>query len=334
MIFLLINLSLIAAEYDVSIYLGMEKEAKYKGEMDYPFGVDFDSKGNMFIVEYDGSAVDVLTKDGKFIKLGGDGTRNFAVANGKISGAKFNGLHNLIIDDKDNIYMTDTFNHLLRKYNHDTGIIENVVGSKLGYKDGPAKESLFNQLYCACWNNDKSKIYIADLKNQRVRIVDVKTWTVSTVAGSGKKGNPKDGTNALEAPFRDPRAVAVDSKGNLYIADRGGHALRVIKDGKVYTLVNKSGKKGRTLGDGPKAQLYGPKYLAIDSKDRVWIADDQNDRFCIYDPETKQLSSVIGKDSPIKGWSISRPHGLTIMKDGTIFLVDSGNNRILKMVEK
>ena len=204
-----------------------------------------------------------------------------------------------------------------------------------GFADGPRLKSKFNQLYCAAWGPGKTKIYIADLKNQRVRYVDMKTGEVKTVAGNGKRGIPKDGSDALKSPLVDPRAVGVDSKGNVYIADRGGHALRVLKpDGKIYTLVNKKGKKGRALGEGPNAQLFGPKYVAIDKDDKVYIADDQNHRICVYDPETKQLTSLIGLDSKLKGWDIKRPHGVTIHKDGSIYVVDSGNDRILKMVKK
>jgi sugar lactone lactonase YvrE len=332
----LVLMPLVQADYEVTVFLGKEADAKYKGTMDYPFGVEFDSKENMYIVEYDGSSLDILKADGTFVKLGGDGSRNFTVENGPVKGAKFNGLHNVIIDDKDQVYITDTFNNLLRQYDYKTGNISNHTGQLAkGFDDGPRLKSKFNQLYCAAWGPGKAKIYIADLKNQRVRSVDMKSGAVSTVAGNGKKGIPKDGSDALKSPLVDPRAVGVDSKGNVYIADRGGHALRVLKpDGKIYTLVNKKGKKGRALGNGPEAQLYGPKYVAVDKDDKVYIADDQNHRICVYDPETKQLTSLIGNDSKLKGWSIKRPHGVTIHKDGSIYVVDSGNDRILKMVKK
>ncbi|MCH2209116.1 MAG: hypothetical protein MK132_25075 [Lentisphaerales bacterium] len=179
LISLLISLSCLA-EYKVSVFLGKEADAKYKADMDYPFGIEFDSKGNMYVVEYDGSCVDVLSDKGEFTKLGGDGSRNFAVENGPIKNAKFNGLHNVIIDAEDNVYVTDTFNNVLRRYDPKTGTISNFVGGKVGFSGdgGQAKSSAWNQLYCAAWNTDKSKIYIADLKNNRVRCVDFKTGIV------------------------------------------------------------------------------------------------------------------------------------------------------------
>ena len=330
--------SIFAQDYEVSVFLGPGKDAKFKGVMDYPFHVNFDSKGNMYVVEYDGSYLGVLdAKTGKYKHIGGDGTWNFRVESGPAKDSQFKGLHNIIIDEEDKVYVTDTFNNRCRVYDPSTGNISTYIGSgKKGFNGNnvKAKEASFNELYSIAFNPDKSKIFIADLKNQRIRVMDRKTGIVSTVAGTGKKGKPKDGTDALKSTFVDPRALACDSKGNIYVVDRGGHALRVIKDGKVFTLVNKAGKKGRKLGHGPDAQLFGPKYVGIDAEDRVWIADDQNDRICMYDPKTKQLTAVIGKDSPLSQWEAKRTHGLHIHKDGTIYVVDSKNNRILKMVKK
>lgn len=334
---LLMISSVFAQDYDVSVYLGPGDDAKYKGVMDYPFHLAFDSKGNMFVVEYDGSYLGVLDTNGKYKRIGGDGTWNFRVESGPIKDAQFKGLHNIIIDSDDKVYFTDTFNNRCRVYDHESGTIETYIGSgKKGFNGDkkPAREASFNELYSVAFNAEKTKVYIADLKNQRVRVMDRKSGIVTTIAGNGKRGIPKDGADALESPLVDPRALAVDSKENVYVAERGGHALRLIKDGKIYTLVNKAGKKGRKLGHGPDAQLGGPKYVGIDAEDKVWIADDENDRICMYDPETKQLTSVIGKDSKLSKWVTKRPHGLGFHKDGSIFVFDSKNNRLLKLVKK
>lgn len=336
-LFFLLMGSAMAENYDVSVFLGPGKDAKYKGVMDYPFHVAFDSKGNMFAIEYTGSRLNVLDTRGKFIKLGGDGTWNFRVEEGPVKDAQFKGLHNIIVDDDDKIYFTDTFNNRCRMYDHKTGMISTYIGSgKKGFNgDGKkARETDFNELYSVAFSPDKTKIAIADLKNQRVRVMDRKTGIITTVAGTGKRGTPKDGADALKSPLVDPRAVSYDNEGNIYVVERGGHALRLIKDGKIYTLVNKAGKKGRKLGNGLEAQLAGPKYVAVDKSGKVWIADDENDRICVYNPETKQLSAVIGKDSPLSNWETKRTHGLFLHKDGSIYIMDSKNNRVLKMVKK
>jgi sugar lactone lactonase YvrE len=331
-----ICLSISAEEYQISVFLGSESHAKHRAVMDYPFHVAFDSQNRMYVVEYDGSALDVLLPDGTFKKLGGNGTWGFNVEQGPVSESIFQGLHNIIIDDQDSVYITDTFNHRCRRYDPATGEISTYIGSGVkGFLDNTqARQASFNELYSIAFNRDKTEIVIADLKNRRVRVMNRASGLVRTIAGNGKKGIPKEGGDALKNPLIDPRAVAVGHEGEIYVADRGGHALRVIRNGKITTLINQKGKKGRKLGYGPEAQLFGPKYVEVAVDGRIWIADDQNDRICVYDPKTKQLSSVLGKDSSVSNWTIKRPHGLAFHKDGSVFIVDSGNDRVLKMVKK
>lgn len=78
---------------------------------------------------------------------------------------------------------------------------------------------------CITLNPANDVLHIADLNNRRIRAVDLMSGVVTTVAGNGKKGVPKDGDVAVNSPLVDPRAVAQDSKGNIWILERGGHAL-------------------------------------------------------------------------------------------------------------
>src|SRR5205814_7748526 len=102
--------------------------------------------------------------------------------------------------------------------------------------------------------------------NRRIRKIDLKTGTVTTVAGNGQKSVPPDGDAAVNAPLVDPRAVAVDKKGNIWILERNGHALRVVDAaGKIRTVAG-TGKAGLSGdgGDALKAQLNSPKHLCVD----------------------------------------------------------------------
>src|SRR5438067_638020 len=101
----------------------------------------------------------------------------------------------------------------------------------------PADKARFGGIYCVALAPDGRKLYLADLDNRRVRAIDLATAVVTTVAGNGQKGVPADGAKATDAPLVDPRAVAADGRGNVYVLERGGHALRVVTpDGLIRTV--------------------------------------------------------------------------------------------------
>src|SRR2546426_8489103 len=100
-------------------------------------------------------------------------------------------------------------------------------------------------------------------ETRRIRRVDMKTEIVTTVAGNGEKGVPKDGEDALKQPLVDPRAQAVDKDGNIWILERSGHALRVVDaKGKIRTVAG-TGKAGMGTGKALEAAMNGPKHLCI-----------------------------------------------------------------------
>lgn len=309
------------------------KEPK-PGQLHSPFGVDFDRRGNMFIVELEGGRVHKLDTAGKFTTIAGDGSKSYSGDGGPAAEATFNGMHNVAVTPEGDLYIADSWNHCVRKVDAKTGIITTIAGTgEPGFEGdgGPATEARFDFVMCVTLNSTNDKLYLADLKNRRIRVVDLKSGIVSTVAGNGKKGVPADGDQATESPLVDPRAVAVDSKENVYVLERGGHALRMVThDGKIRTVAG-TGEKGGADGPALAAQLNSPKHLAVDADDRVIIADDQNAKIRLYDPANGTLTSILGKgvDKPRRG--LLRPHGVTVHEDGSIYVVDTGHHRILRL---
>jgi DNA-binding beta-propeller fold protein YncE len=163
------------------------------------------------------------------------------------------------------------------------------------------------------------------------------------IAGNGKKGMPKDGELAIEQPLVDPRAVAADRQGNIYILERGGNALRVVdKAGRIKTVVNASGKKGGEGDGGPAldATMNGPKHLCVDKDDTVIIADAESHLVRRYIPATGKIERIAGTGKhgsagvggdPLQ-CQLARPHGVTVHpSSGDLFITDSYNNRVLKI---
>lgn len=309
------------------------KEPK-PGKLNSPFGVDFDAAGNMYIVELAGGRVHKLDTAGKFTTIAGDGSEGYTGDGGPAADATFNGMHNVAVTPDGDIYISDSWNHCIRKIDGQSGIITTFAGTgEAGFSGdgGPASKATFDFLMCVSLNPANDRIYVADLKNLRIRMIDIATGVVCTVAGNGEKGIPTDGHLATESPLVDPRAVAVDSKDNVYILERGGHALRMVTpDGKIRTVAG-TGKRGGADGPALQAQLASPKHIAIDSEDNVIIADDQNKRIPIYNPREGTLSSILGNGVERPQRNLSRPHGVCVHADGSIYVVDTGHHRIIRL---
>ena len=292
-----------------------------------PFGVDFDSKGRMWIVELEGGRVHRLA-NGVRKQVGGDGSKSYRGDGGSLGHATFNGMHNLAIAPDDSVYIADSWNHCIRRVDAKGRITTYAGRGKAGFSGdgGPAAKAQFNYIMCITLNNNGDKLYVADLKNRRIREIDLKSDKVRTIAGNGQRGVPKDGTKATEAPLVDPRAVCSDTAGNVYVLERGGHALRVVRlDGRIYTVAG-NGEKGNSDGGGSAARFNGPKHICADPAGNIYVADDVNHLIRKYEPETGEVSTVLGRGNV----KLSKPHGVTWEK-GKLYVVDSSNHRILRV---
>ena len=303
------------------------------GPLKSPFGIDFDAAGNMFIAELAGARVHKVDAAGKFKTIAGDGSKGYGGDGGPAKKATFNGMHNVAVTPQGDAYIADSWNHCIRKIDKKTGTISTIAGTgKPGFSGdgGPATKATFDYIMCISLNTTNNKLYVADLRNYRIRAVDLKSNTVRTVAGNGKKGVPRDGAVATNSPLVDPRAVAVDSKDRIYILERSGHALRVVtSDGKIRTVAG-TGKAGDRDGPAHKAQLHSPKHICIDSQDNVIIADDQNALIRKYNPRKQTLTRILGRGHSRPPVRLRRPHGVCVEK-GRLYVIDTGHDRILSM---
>jgi sugar lactone lactonase YvrE len=309
-----------------------------------PFGIDFDRAGNAYLVELGGGRVLKADSQWRLTTIAGALKEKGATGDdGPAAKARFNGMHSLAVGPNDDIYVTDTWNRKVRRMDAKTGVITTFAGTgEAGYSGdgGPAAKATFGGIYCAAFDPKKEKLYLADLDNRRVRVIDVATGVVNLVAGNGKKGVPRDGDDAKTSPLVDPRAVAADAKGNVYLLERSGHALRVVDStGKIRTVVGESGKAGNTGdgGDARSATMNGPKHLCVDRDGNVIIADCENHVIRKYFPSSgkivrvagtgKQGSAGIGRAADQV--ELDRPHGVTMHRD-TLYIVDSENHRVLR----
>ncbi|MBI5381228.1 MAG: hypothetical protein HZA31_04950 [Opitutae bacterium] len=308
-----------------------------QAKLTMPFGVDFDATGGIYIVEF-GPGARLLRIDTKGVMqhLAGQPTVGDSGDDGPAATAQFNGPHNLSVLPSGDVLIGDTWNGRVRRFDPASGRITAVPGYAV-----PAAQARASGPYCITPDTTGTQLYIANLK--QVLRLDLKTGQTTVIAGNGKKGMPADGARAIDAPLVDPRAVAPDRHGNVYILERGGHALRVVTpDGCIRTVVNVSGKKGAAgdEGDARQATLNGPKHLCIDRDDNVIIADTENHLIRRYEPATGKIVRLAGsgKKGPAGlggdplACELYQPHGVALDRDGQLYIADSSNHRVLKIV--
>ena len=297
-----------------------------------PFGVTFDNQGNTYIAEYEGGRIFKLGKGGKLVQFSGNGKKGFAGDGKKVSQGVYNGMHNLAWSSDQILYVSDTHNHLVRKIDLKTNLISTLAGTPKikGFSGdgGPATEAKLNTPISISLTPDEKTMLISDISNSRIRAVDLDSGIIRTVAGNGKRGKPTDNMPATAQPLIGPRAAIMDNSDNLFILERNGNALRVVRpNGNIYTLAG-TGQKGNQDGPALKSTFNGPKHLCFDKKGNIVIADDKNQLIRLYNPKTKSVSTILGGEA-MPRTVLNHPHGVALASDGSIWVCDSGNNRIL-----
>ena len=304
-----------------------------KSPLNRPFGIAFNSKGTGIVVELEGGRVFEVSRTNELMQISGDGSRSYRGDGEPAANATYNGMHNCAITPNGDLFIADTWNHCVRRVDARTGVVSTWAGTgkpAFAGDGGGRRNASFNFVMCITLNADSSTFHIADLKNRRIRAVDVASGVVSTVAGNGEKGVPDDGANATEAPLIDPRAVAADSKGQVYVLERGGNALRVVRtDGTIRTVAG-TGKRGFADGPALQAQFGSPKHICVDGSDNVYIADDLNGAIRKYDPVSRTVSTVLGRGIGHKQIRLLNPHGVCAYGEW-LYVMDTSHNRILRL---
>jgi hypothetical protein len=287
------------------------------------------------LTDFGGNRVSRVTREGKVSVLAGAGEKGYR--DGPAAKALFNAPHAVATLPNGDVLVADTINHCIRRIA--SGEVSTIAGTpQPGFAGdgGPARGARFRETYHVCAT--PAGFLVADLGNRRIRAVE--DGKIRTVAGNGEKGVPADGAAAAEAPLTDPRAVARGHDGSLWVLERGGHALRVVDtDGHIRTVAG-TGKAGPAAnGPGPKCTLNGPKFVWAEGSGAVLIADTDNHCIRRYAAGSGSLITVAGTGKRGRGavggrpttTALDQPHGVALGRDGTLYISDSLNHRILKI---
>lgn len=239
------------------------------------------------------------------------------------------------------LYVCETTNHVVRRVDLKSGRISTVAGSgKKGYAGdgGPAVKARLNEPYEVRFDRTGNMFFV-EMRNHVVRRVDAKTGTISTVAGTGKRGFSGDGGPAVKAKLNVPHSIALDDAGNLYICDIGNHRVRrvALKTGVITTFAG-TGERKPTPDGAPLrgTPLNGPRALAFDGRSSLFLALREGNAVYRIDLKTATLHHLAGTGK--KGYAgdagdakralLSGPKGIAVGPNGDVYLADTESHTI------
>ncbi len=243
-------------------------------------------------------------------------------------------------DAAGNMFFVEMKNEIVRRVDAKTGVISTVAGTgKPGFSGdgGPATEAQLKQPHSIVLDQ-AGNIYICDIGNHRIRKVEATTGVISTFAGTGEKKPTPDGAPLNGTPLNGPRTLDFDGRSSLYLALREGNAVyRIDLESQTLTHLAGTGKKGFT-GDGAdarKAELSGPKGIALAPNGDVYLADTESHTIRVIRKSTGFLETVVGDgkvgdgpDGDPQKCRLARPHGVFVDAAGKVYIGDSENHRV------
>lgn len=237
------------------------------------------------------------------------------------------------IDLDHNVIIADSWNNRVYRLEAATGLLLLIAGDGaggFGGDGGPATVAhLENPLGVAV--DGSGNVYVADERNNRIRVVDRKTGIITTVVGNGVRGFGGDGGAATLATLNQPAAVVIDGMGDIYIADRlNSRVRRVDAQTRVITTVAGGGSKYSLFVEGAGATevpLMWPTGLALDSAGHLYIADQISGFIRVVDLETGLISTAAGGAQGTDRF-LNLPAGVALDGHGNLLIADTENNRV------
>jgi uncharacterized protein (TIGR03437 family) len=302
-------------------------------------GIAVDSAGNVFFVAQDYNIVLRLdSTSGALTLVAGNGTYGFSGDNGPAASAQLATPTGVAVDSAGNVYIADSGNGRVRKVAN--GVITTVAGGGAALGDnGPAISAQLSAPDGIAIDS-AGNLYIADAADNRIR--KVSNGVITTVAGNGTPGFGGDNGPATSAELNDPGGVAVDSAGNVYIADTQNNRIREVSNGIIATVAGgglcsffmRFGTGNGDNGPATSAQLCGPEGVATDSAGNFYIADGWN---LIREVSGGIITAVagggssLGDNGPATSAQLGSGSGIAFDSSGNLYIADGSNNRIRKV---
>jgi sugar lactone lactonase YvrE len=325
-----------------------DNQAAISAELSNPQGVAVDSAGNVYIADALAQVVRKVNAAGVITTVAGNPAATSLGDGGPATSAGLYAPTGVAVDGAGNLYIADSQNNLIRRVDAVSGLITTVAGNgtvSSTFGDGTLATQASLNTPSDVAVDPAGNLYIADQYNNCVRRVDAGTGVITTVAGGG---NPDPGTDglgdgglAVNAVLNDPSSVALDSSGNLYIADSGNNLIREVSSGIISVVAgNGSPAYGGDGGAAIQAALNEPTGVRVDAAGNLYIADSYNGLIRKVNG-AGVISTLAGQANqfgfnsngiPANLAQLFNPTGIAIDSSGNIYIADEGNSMVREIV--
>jgi sugar lactone lactonase YvrE len=297
----------------------------------YPRGVAVDSATNVYVADTGNSTIRKVTPAGVVTTLAGLGAVNGS-ADGTGRAARFNQPRGVAVDNAGNVYAADSYNNTIREVTPvgTSWVVTTLAGLATGgpgNADGTGSAARFSYPLALAVDGARN-VFVADSDNNTIREV-TQAGVVTTLAGLAGRTGSANGTGSV-ARFSTPWGMAVDSTGNLYVADLGNLAIRKVAPVGTNWVVT-------TLAAGAASGFGRPQSVALDSTGNVYVADSGEGTIRKVTP-AGVVTAVAGlkgsygtNDGPGSVARFNAPDGLAVDAAGNLFVADWGANTIRKV---
>ena len=297
-----------------------------------PADVAVDSAGNVYVGDQGNDEIRKITPSGVVTTLAGS-PGQIGSSDGTGSAARFFDPWGVTVDSAGNVYVADLRNDEIRKITP-SGVVTTLAGSAshIGSSNGTGSAAYFSAPFGVAVDS-VGNVYVADSSNDEIRKI-TPSGVVTTLAGAPGQLGSSDGTGSA-ARFRGPGAVAVDSAGNVYVADYGSQEIRKITPaGVVSTLAGSAMQSGSSDGTGSAARFYNPTGVAVDSAGNVYVADSYNQEireitpFGVVSTLAGSAGQIGSSDGAFSAAGFDYPQGVAVDGAGNVYVADLDNQEI------
>ena len=361
------TISTIAGTLGTAGYLGDGGPAT-SAQLNYPGGVFVDSTGNLFIADTLNYEIREVTA-GNISALAGNATLAYSGDAVSAINAALSIPYGVFVDASGNLFIADTYNSALREVVASTGNIQTLAGNgqvcalpSTGCGDGGLATGAQLNFPQGIFVDAQGNTFFADTESAVVREIMAATGIIQTVAGTpGSAGFSGDGGLATSAQLGNPSGVAADGAGNIYIADTGNSAIRVVNTGTAAVIVAgitiQPGTIATVAGNGTactdtssgcgdagpatSAELNFPSGVSLDATSDIFIADTFSNAIREVNATTGVIQTVAGTlgqrgysgdSGPATSALLDTPYGLSVDSFGNIFVADTDNSVIREVV--